>query len=118
MRPSFHLGTFRFHSSDSSFSQTHKVVNVDIICICICIPIYLQFSSIFALTDFSKCEIRKQGVRKDYISKLHTSLDCLIFSSRGQMKLAMLAFLYCEEFVKNSIKLTFVTVIDFAMWRY
>ena len=41
----------------------------------LCIPIYLQFSSLFAPIDVSKCEIRNQGVHEDYISGLHALLD-------------------------------------------
>ena len=67
----------------------------------LCIPTYLQFSSLFALTVFSKCEIRDQGVREDYISGLNALLKQLLFNGRAKMKLAMLAFLYCIEFVKK-----------------
>ena len=31
------------------------------------IPLNLQFSSLFSLTEASKCEIRNQGVCEDYI---------------------------------------------------
>ena len=62
----------------------------------------LHFSSLLAPTDVSECEIRNQGVRKDYNSNLHTSLDLMIFNGRAKSKLAMLAFLYCGDFVKNS----------------
>ena len=47
--------------------------------------------------------IRNQGVHRYYISGLNALLEQLIFGGRAKMKLAMLAFLYCAEFVKNSI---------------
>ena len=68
----------------------------------LCIPIYLQFSSLFAPTVVSKCEIRNQGVHEDYVSRLHALLEQLIFKARDKTKLAMLAFLHCGEIVKNS----------------
>ena len=54
----------------SSFSQTHEIGK------CwhysqLCIPIYLQFSSLFALTHVSKYEIKNQGKDEDCISRLH-----------------------------------------------
>ena len=58
----------------------------------------LQFSSLFAPTNVSKCEVGNQN----YISKLHILLDKVIFNDTPESKLAMLAFLYCGEFVKNS----------------
>ena len=67
------------------------------------IPIYLQCSSLFAPTDASKYKITNQGIYKDYISIINVMLDWLIFNGRAKTKLAMLAFLYCREFVKNSI---------------
>ena len=68
----------------------------------LCVVIYLQFSSLFATNDASKCEIRNQGIHQDYISRLHASSAQLIFNGRAKTKLAMLAFLCCGEFVKNS----------------
>ena len=68
---------------------------------------YLQFVSLFTLTDVSKYEIRNQEVYEDYISRLNTTLDCLIFNSRAKMKLAMLAFLYCIGIVKKVYCLVF-----------
>ena len=41
-----------------------------------------------------------QGSHEDYISKLHTFFH--LFVSTTEMKLAMLEFLCCREFVKNS----------------
>ena len=52
--------------------------------------------------DTSKCEIRNKGAYEDYIFRLNTILHQLIFNGRGKTKLAMLAFLYCGEIVKNS----------------
>ena len=66
------------------------------------IRIPLQFSSLFATNDISKCEIRKQGIHEDYISGSHALLEMFYFNGRAKTKLAMLAFLYCAEFVKNS----------------
>ena len=68
----------------------------------LCVAIYLQFSSLFATNDTSNCEVRNQGIHEDYISRLHASLAQLIFNGRAKTKLAMLAFFYCGEFVKNS----------------
>ena len=60
----------------------------------LCIPNCLQFSSLVVPIDINKLEIRNQGVKEDYISRLHTLLDQLIFTARVKMKLAMLPFLY------------------------
>ena len=63
---------------------------------------YLQFSSLFAVTDVNvKLEIKwKMGIIfQDYT--LHWSGQFVI-SGRAETKLAMLASLYCEEFSKNS----------------
>ena len=69
----------------------------------LCTPIYLQFSSLFAITVVIKCKIRNQGVHEDYISRLHALLkNSYFFNGRAKTKLAMLAFLYCIDFVKNS----------------
>ena len=56
---------------------------------------YLQFSSLFISTNVSKCEITNQRTYEDYIS-----------NGRTKIKLAMLAFLYCGEIVKNSFEAT------------
>ena len=68
----------------------------------LCIPKYLHFHSIFTPCIVSKCEIRCQWVPEDYISMLYTSLVLLISNCMSKTKLAILAFLYCGEFVKNS----------------
>ena len=68
----------------------------------LCVPIYLQFSSLFIITVVSKYEIRNQWVYDHYILRWNATLDWLIFSDRAKTKLAMLAFLYCIEIVKNS----------------
>ena len=68
----------------------------------LCISIYLQLSSLFVPTVFSKCEFRNQGVHEDYMSRLNALLEWLIFNGRAKTKLAMLAFLYCVKFLKNS----------------
>ena len=62
---------------------------------------------------FSKCEIRNQGVHEDHISGLNALLEQLIFDGRAKMKLAMLAFLYCGDFVKNSIQSSFSKIQNF-----
>ena len=72
----------------------------------LCIPIFLQFSSPVVPTDISKCEIRNQGIYENYISWIQSLLDELILNGTAKTKLAMLAFLYCEGIVKNSIGLT------------
>ena len=46
--------------------------------------------------------MRNQRVHEDNISRLFALLGYLIFNGRTKTKLAMLAFLYCGEFVKNS----------------
>ena len=69
----------------------------------LCAPIYLQFSSLFGPTDASKCEIRNQREYEDYIRRFHTLLDNLIFDGTAKMKLTVLTFLLCREFVKNSV---------------
>ena len=51
----------------------------------------------------SQCKIRNQEIHRDYILRLHALFEWFIFDGRVKTKLAMLAFLYCEEFVKNSI---------------
>ena len=51
-----------------------------------------------------KYEIRNQGANENYISGIEILLDEFIFNGTAETKLAMLAFLYCREFVKkNSI---------------
>ena len=88
------------------FSQKHKVGNVGII-VNFDFSIYLQFSSFFLhqlVLYTSKCEIGNQGVYNDYISRLHASLNHLIFDGKAKTKLAILAFLYCGGFVKNSTR--------------
>ena len=57
------------------------------------------YSHMFASTDVSKYEIRNQGVHKHYISGLNALFDRLIYNGNAKTKLAMLAFLYCREFV-------------------
>ena len=69
----------------------------------LCVPTYLQFSSLFITTDVSKYEIRNQWVYDYYILRPNATLDWLIFSDRAKTKLAMLAFFYYGEIVKNSI---------------
>ena len=54
------------------------------------------------LPTLNKCEIRCQWVQEDYILGLKTSLILLISNGTAKRKLAILAFLYCREFVKNS----------------
>ena len=39
---------------------------------------------------------------EDYISKLHSSLICLISNGTVKMKLVILAFLHCEDFVQRA----------------
>ena len=68
--------------------------------------IFAVFFSLFARKDGSKCEIPYQWENKDYILRLKTSLlHFFISNGRAKTKLAILAFLYCGEFVKNSILL-------------
>ena len=68
-----------------------------------CIPIYLQFPSLFATYDVSKCEIRYQWILEVYyISRLQTSLVQFLSDGTAKTKLATLEFLYCLDFVKTS----------------
>ena len=69
----------------------------------LCILRNLQFSSLFALHDASKCKIRYQWVKGDYIWRLWNSLFLLISNDTAKTKLAILAFLYCGEFVKKPL---------------
>ena len=62
------------------------------------------FFILFAPTDASKFKIGNHGVHEDYISMLNALLDFLIFKGKAKTKLPMLAFLYCGEIVKNSVK--------------
>ena len=59
--------------------------------------------STFAPHDVKKYEIKCQMVLEDYILISHTSLVLLISNSTAKTKLAILTFLCCDEFVKNSI---------------
>ena len=43
-------------------------------------------------------------VKEDYVSRLQTSLVQFVYDGIAKMRLAILALLYCGEFVKNSIK--------------
>ena len=49
-----------------------------------------------------KCKIRNQGVYEDHILRLNAKLNSLILNGSAKTKLAMLAFLYYGEIVKNS----------------
>ena len=82
----------------SCFLQSHKVGNVGVIANFV----FPYFSPLFATNDVIKCEIRNQGIHDDYISRLHALCELFIFNGRAKTKLAMLAFLYYGEFVKNS----------------
>ena len=48
-------------------------------------------------------DIRYQWVQTDYISRLKTLLVLFISNDRANTNLAILAFLYSGEFVKNPI---------------
>ena len=51
-----------------------------------------------------KLEIKRYiPVCEDCISRLYSKLDRSIFDGRAKTKLAMLAFMYCREFVKTRI---------------
>ena len=51
-------------------------------------------------------KLEAKGYKKDYISRLHTSLDLLNFISGAETNLAVLALL----FVKNSIQVSMPVV--------
>ena len=70
------------------------------------------FSSLWAPSDVSKCEIRDQGVCEDYISKVPSKLDQLICNGIAKVKLAMLVSLSWGEFVKNSVERTMFLAVD------
>ena len=61
----------------------------------------LRLSILFTPIDASKCEIRSQFVQEDYIPRLQTSSAESIPKGIAKTKLAILAFMYCGEFVKN-----------------
>ena len=67
----------------------------------LCIPIHLQFPSLFSPYEVSKCDISYQWLWVDYISRLQTLLVLFISNGIAKTKLAILAFLYRGEFVKN-----------------
>ena len=96
--------TFRENSIDAGsfwFFTNTKLTMLTLLSI-----LYYHFVAVFSLfasTDVRKCEIRMQGAYEDYISRLHILLDLFIFNGTAKMKLAMLEFLFCGEFVKNSI---------------
>ena len=79
-----------------SFSQTDKVGNVGnfvlLLFCCFC----------HTSTDVNKCEIKNQDVHENHILRSNATLDEFIFNVGAEMKLALLAFLYCGEIVKNS----------------
>ena len=50
-------------------------------------------------------------VKRDYISRLQTLLVFLILNGTAKTKLAILAFLYCGQIVKNSNE----TSLDYVM---
>ena len=79
-----------------------------------CVPIYLQFFSLFVTNDVSKYEIRNQRLHGNYSSSLHALLHYLNYNGRAKTKLAMLAFLYWGEFVKNSADKLMLRVRSFA----
>ena len=79
-----------------SFLETHKLAMLTLL------PTFMLIYSLFVPIDVSKYEIGNQGVYENYISRIQISLDELILNDTAKTKSAMLAFLYCREFVKNS----------------
>ena len=79
--------------NEPSFSQTHKFGNFCIIANFVG-PIYLQFPSLFPLTDVDKSEIKHEMVCKDYILRSRALLEQLIFNGRTKTKLAILVFVH------------------------
>ena len=77
----------------------HKVGNISIFANFV----FLLAVYLFARIEVSKCELGNQGVHGNYISRIQTLLGELIFNGTIKTKLAMLAFSYCGEIVKNSI---------------
>ena len=75
------------------------------------IIICLQFPSLLAPHAFSQCKIRDQQLQEDHISRLRTSLDQLIPNDIAKTKLAIMAFSYCREFVKNSSAISYSATV-------
>ena len=86
-----------------SFSQAHKVGNVGVIAnfIFLYISSFLLYLHQLMLVNV-KLEIKgwMRITFHGYIY-IYILLDKLILNGTAKMKLAMLAFLYCREFVKN-----------------
>ena len=64
--------------------------------------IYLSFPIYLNQLMLVNVKSRHQKMHGDYISRLHALFNELICNDTTKMKLAMLAFLFCGEFVKNS----------------
>ena len=83
----------------SSFSKTHNIGNIGIIANLI-VPYICSF--LLYLYYFTLVNV-KLDVHEDYILKLQISLVLFISNGKAKTKLVILAFLYCGEFVKNSL---------------
>ena len=82
----------------------------------VCIAIF-AVSFIYWSYDGSKCKLKCQLVQEDYISMLQTSLVLLIFNGTARTQLAILAFMYCEEFVKNSVAASYYLNASVTYWH-
>ena len=83
-------------------AEAHKISNIVITANFLFLYLYLP--SLFAHCKISKFEIQCLWVPEDYISRLQTSLVLLILNGTAEMKLTILAFLYCGEFVRFTHK--------------
>ena len=82
----------------------------------VCIAIF-AVSFINWSYDGSKCKLKCQLVQEDYISMWQTSLVLLIFNGTARTQLAILAFMYCEEFVKNSVAASYYLNASVTFWH-
>ena len=55
------------------------------------------------------------GCQEDYISKLQNSLAQFMSSGTAKTKSAILVFLYCGKFVKNSIE-NYHEILGYTEW--
>ena len=65
------------------------------------IPTYLQFSSLFVHCD-SKCESRCQWIKRIIFHSCMFHWSSSFLMAPQKSKLAILVFMYCGKFVKNS----------------
>ena len=85
-------------ASQSTLSQPHKVgnngININLIS-------HTYIFNFLYHVDLKMLVKVKSDVTRDYLSRLQSLLVFLILNLTEITKLAILAFLYCEEIVKN-----------------